>query len=64
MMRRLALIILSGMTMLVTAMPAAAQGENPLDIAVLLPGLVGWIMVGLALLLMVLFVLWTRRDPG
>lgn len=52
------------MIMLVAAMPAAAQGENPLDHAVLLAGTVGWIMVGLALLLMVLFVLWTRRDPG
>ncbi|MBP9502533.1 MAG: hypothetical protein KBF17_10275 [Candidatus Promineofilum sp.] len=64
MMRRLALIILSGMTMLVAAMPVAAQGENPLDHAVLLAGTVGWIMIGLALLLMVFFVLWTRRGPG
>lgn len=59
-MRRLSVILL-----VLLALPSAAlaQGENPLEHSVLLADAVGWIMAGLALLLMVLFVLWTRRNP-
>ena len=59
-MRRLSVILL-----VLLALPSAAlaQRANPLEHSVLLADAVGWIMAGLALLLMVLFVLWTRRNP-
>jgi hypothetical protein len=49
---------------LATALPALAQEEDPLANSTLLPNTVGWALVGLAILLMILFILWTRRSPG
>jgi len=50
---------------LAAAAPAAFAAEgDPLANAVLLSGMVGWAMVGLALLLMILFIVWTRRGPN
>ncbi|MCL4804390.1 MAG: hypothetical protein KJ046_08835 [Anaerolineae bacterium] len=46
-----------------TTLPALAEGEDPLANSVLLPDTVALAMVGLAILLMVFFVLWTRRGP-
>ena len=50
---------------LAAAAPAAFAAEgDPLANSVLLHGMVGWAMVGLALLLMALFILRTRRGPN
>jgi hypothetical protein len=63
-MRRLygAVILIAGM--LAGPLPALAQEGDPLAESVLLPNVVGWGLVGLAVVLMVLFVLWSRRSPG
>ena len=63
-MRQLTGILLLLMIMAATAPAAFAAEGDPLANAVLLSGMVGWAMVGLALLLMVLFIFWTRRGPN
>jgi hypothetical protein len=50
--------------MLTAALPALAQEENPLANSILLTGETALVMVGVALLLVLLFVLWTRRGPS
>ncbi len=63
-MRRMISILLL-LFALAAAAPAAFAAEgDPLANAVLLSGMVGWAMVGLALLLMILFIVWTRRGPN
>lgn len=63
-MRRI-ILILTLLVTLAAAAPAAFAAEgDPLANSVLLHGMVGWAMVGLALLLMALFILWTRRGPN
>ena len=61
-MRRLSVLWMTGFLLLATALPVLAQ-EDPLANSVLLPNLVGWGLVGLALLLAILFRLWTSRGP-
>ena len=61
-MRRLSVWWITCLILLATALPALAQ-EDPLANSVLLPNLVGWGLVGLALLLAILFRLWTSRGP-
>ncbi len=63
-MRQLTGTLLLLMTMAAAAPAAFAAEGDPLANSVLLHGVVGWAMVGLALLLMVLFILWTRRGPN
>ena len=62
-MRLLAIILLLLFAMPAAALPVLAEEGDPLANSVLLDGMVGWAMVGLAVLLMVLFILWTRRGP-
>ncbi len=63
-MRRI-ILILALLFTLAAAVPAAFAAEgDPLANSVLLHGMVGWAMVGLALLLMALFILRTRRGPN
>ncbi len=63
-MRRI-ITILTLLFTLAAAAPAAFAAEgDPLANSVLLHGMVGWAMVGLALLLMALFILRTRRGPN
>lgn len=50
--------------MLVAALPVMAEEGDPLANSVMLPGTVAWAMVGLAIVLVVLFRLWTRRGPN
>lgn len=63
MMRRLTILTLLAVALLAAAVPALAQGDNPLEHSILLADFVGWLMAGLAVLLVVLFILWTKRDP-
>lgn len=63
MMQRLTVSILFLLAMFLTALPALAQNGNPLEHAVLLADIVGWIMAGLAVLLAVSFSFWARRTP-
>jgi hypothetical protein len=49
--------------MLTAALPALAQAENPLAESTLFTSATAWAMVGLALVLMLLFLLWARRGP-
>lgn len=62
-MRRLSVILAVLSLMLVAALPVLAEEGDPLANSVLLPGTVAWAMVGLAIVLVVLFRLWTRRGP-
>jgi hypothetical protein len=62
-MRRLPLLLLTIVALLLTALPALAQEGDPLAHSVLLPGTVGFALAGLAILLVVLFRLWTMRGP-
>lgn len=63
-MRRI-ITILTLLFTLAAAVPAAFAAEgDPLANSVLLHGMAGWAMVGLALLLMALFILRTRRGPN
>ena len=62
-MRRLPLLLLTIVALLLTALPALAQEGDPLAHSVLLPGTVGFALAGLAVLLVVLFRLWTMRGP-
>ncbi len=63
MMRRLTGMILLGIALLPAAVPVLAQGDNPLEHSILLADFVGWLLAGLAVLLMALFILWTKRAP-
>ncbi len=60
-MRRSA-ILLSIVALLVGALPALAQ-EDPLANSVLLPNVVGWGLLGLAVVLVILLRLWSSRGP-
>ncbi len=60
-MRRSA-ILLSIVALLVAALPALAQ-EDPLANSVLLPNIVGWGLLGLAVVLVILLRLWSSRGP-
>ena len=62
-MKRLLIVLTLLLAMLAAALPALAQ-EDPLANSVLLPNTVGWALAGLAVLLMLLFILWTRRNPN
>lgn len=62
-MRRLPVILLLIFAMLAAALPALADEGDPLAESVLLSGTIGWAMFGLALVMMLLFILWTRRGP-
>ena len=59
-MKRGTVLLLTAYYLLLTFLPAAAQEEDPLATAVLLPGVVGWLMVGLAIVLMVVLSRWMR----
>jgi hypothetical protein len=63
-MRRLSVILLLLSGIAAAALPALAQEGDPLAESTLLPNVVGWALVGLAVLLMILFILWTRRGPS
>ena len=63
-MRRLSVFLFLSVAMAMSALPALAQEENPLANAVLFTGTTAWGMVGLAVLLMILFILWARRGPN
>lgn len=63
-MRRIIPILILLFTLAATAPAAFAAEGDPLANSVLLHGMVGWAMVGLALLLMALFILRTRRGPN
>jgi len=60
-MRRSA-VLLSIVALLVGALPALAQ-EDPLANSVLLPNIVGWGLLGLAVVLVILLRLWSSRGP-
>ena len=62
-MRRLTTILLTLVTLLLTALPALAQEGDPLANSVLLSGVVGWVMTGLAVVLFLLLLLWSARGP-
>lgn len=63
-MRRLPVMLAVLSLMLVAALPVMAEEGDPLANSVMLPGTVAWAMVGLAIVLVVLFRLWTRRGPN
>lgn len=63
-MKQLSIVLMWLLMMLAAALPALAQEENPLAQAVLFTNATGWALVGLAALLMLLFILWTRRGPN
>lgn len=63
-MRRLSTIGVALLFALAATLPALAQEENPLANSTLLTGATAWGMVGLAVLLMLLFILWARRGPN
>lgn len=63
-MRRLSVALLVSVVMAAAALPALAQEGDPLAEAVLLPGVVGWGLLGLAVVLVILFRLWTSRGPN
>ncbi len=62
-MRRLLSLFVACLALLMMALPALAQ-EDPLAKAVLLPNIVGWALVVLALVLIVLLRLWSSRRPN
>lgn len=62
--RRLPEILLTIGALLLSALPALAEEGDPLANSVLLPGAVGWALFGLALLLVVIFRLWSGRGPS
>ncbi len=63
-MRRIPFIALLLLLILGSALPALAQEEGPLANSLLLTGTTAWIMVGVTVLLMLLFILWARRGPN
>ena len=62
-MRRLPLILLTIVALLLTALPALAQEADPLAHSVLVPGMIGFVLAGLAALSFLLLLLWSRRGP-
>ncbi len=64
MARRLPVILLAILALLTAALPALAEEGDPLAKSVLLPGVVGWVLFGLALLLIIVFRLWSGRGPS
>jgi hypothetical protein len=64
MIRRFSPVVTALIFALATALPALAQESDPLAHSTLLPQAVGWAMAGLAVLLVILFILWTRRNPN
>lgn len=62
-MRRLTVTLFLLFAMPAAALPVLADEGDPLAKSVMLSGTVGWIMVGLAVVMMLLLVLWTRRGP-
>ena len=64
MLRRLPVILLTIVALLLAALPALAEEGDPLANSVLLPGAVAWVLFGLALLLVVIFRLWSGRGPS
>lgn len=62
-MRRLPVGLTVMLMLLLSTLPAFASEGDPLANSVLLSGTIGWAMFGLAILMMVLFILWTRRGP-
>ncbi len=64
MARRLPVILLAILALLTAALPALAEEGDPLANSVLLPGVVGWVLFGLALLLIIVFRLWSGRGPS
>ncbi len=63
-MRRLPVIVIVIVMLLLTVLPALAEEGDPLANSVLLPGTVGWAMFALAIVLVVVFRLWSRRGPN
>ncbi len=63
-MRRLSVALFLFAVMAAAARPALAQEGDPLAEAVLLPGVVGWALLGVAVVLVILFRLWTSRGPN
>ncbi|MFO7663851.1 MAG: hypothetical protein R6X18_14835 [Chloroflexota bacterium] len=63
MLRHLIVSSIMLLSLLAAAIPALASEGDPLANSVLLPSVVGWVMVGLALLLVVIFRLWAGRGP-
>lgn len=63
-MRRLSVGIALVFALLVTTLPVLASEGDPLANSVLLPSTVGWILVGLAVVLVVVFRLWAGRGPN
>lgn len=63
-MQRLTVLLSVMLMLLLSALPAFASEGDPLANSILLPGTVGWAMFGLAILMMILFILWTRRGPN
>jgi len=63
-MHRISFIALLLLLILGSALPALAQEEGPLANNLLLTGSTAWAMVGLAVLLMLLFIVWARRGPN
>ena len=62
-MRRLSVTSLTLVALLLMALPALAQQGDPLAHSVLLPNVVGWALAGLAVVLVILLRLWSRRGP-
>ena len=62
-MRRLSVILLWLAAMIMTTLPALADEGDPVAESVLLSGTIGWALAGLAVVMMLLFILWTRRGP-
>jgi hypothetical protein len=58
--RRFMALLLTGACLLLPVLPAAAQEEDPLATAVLLPGAVAWFLVALAIVLIIALRLWMR----
>lgn len=47
-----------------TALPALAEEGDPLANSVLLPGWVGFALLGLAILLVIILRVWSSRGPS
>jgi hypothetical protein len=59
-LRNFAVLLLTGYCSLLAVLPTAAQEEDPLATAVLLPGPVAWFWVLVAVVLMVALARWMR----
>jgi hypothetical protein len=62
-MRHLLFFSIMILGLMAVALPALASEGDPLANSVLLPGVVGWSLLGLALLLVIVFRLWVGRGP-